>query len=129
MNDSNLRPKKISSTEEAKRLGSIGGKNSVRARREKKLLTQVYGDYLAKKFDVKTGTGDKKLDGEEFVHMIVTKVLTSGGSAAVSMLKEIREATQGNKVDFVNEAGAEEMLEYFDSLFGEYGAGNGSSAE
>ena len=129
MNDENLRPKKISSTEEAKRLGSIGGKNSVKSRRKKKLMTNVYGDYLAKKFDVKLGGGEKKVDGEEFVHMVVTKVLTAGGSAAVSMLKEIREATQGSKVDFVNDAGAEEMLEYFDMLFGEYGANDDSTTE
>jgi len=129
MNEQNLIPKTTLSKEEAKRLGSIGGKNSVKSRRKKKLLTQVYGNYLAKKFDVKTVTGGKKVDGEEFVHMIVTKVLTSGGSAAVSMLKEIREATQGSKVDFVNDAGAEEMLEYFDMLFGEYGTNDDSTTE
>lgn len=98
MNDENLRPRKHLSKEEAKRIGSIGGKKSVESRRKKKLMTNVYGDYLAKKFDVKLGGGEKKVDGEEFVHMVVTKVLTAGGSAAVSMLKEIREATQGSKV-------------------------------
>lgn len=98
MNEQNLIPKTTLSKEEAKKLGSKGGKASVKARREKKLFEQVYADMLVAKYDVKVDGDMKKLKPEEFFQSVVKKILISGGAPAVSMLKEMRQATQGDKI-------------------------------
>lgn len=78
------------SPEEARKFGKIGGKKSVEVRREKKLLSTMYADLLAKGFEV---------EGEKLsLDQVVTSVLMRADSASVSMLKEIREATEGSKV-------------------------------
>jgi len=45
-NEQNLRPRRELSTEEAKRMGSVGGKASVAARREIKLIKQAIAERM-----------------------------------------------------------------------------------
>jgi hypothetical protein len=92
----NLKPPQT--TEEAREWGSHGGKASGEARRKKKLMSQIYGEFLAEKFTIKVDGKDKDISGEDLVGSVVKKVLVSGGSAAVSLMKEIREATEGSKL-------------------------------
>ena len=87
-NVQNLIPIKTLSNAEAKKRGKLGGIASVKARREKKLMSQIYADILAEQ------TGQKKgLD----LKAVVKNILQEGGASAVSMIKEIREATEGSK--------------------------------
>jgi hypothetical protein len=96
----NLKPIKTLSKEEAMKRGKAGGKKSVKARREKKLMTQIYAEFLAKKHDVINKNGIKeKVDGDVLLARVMSKVLSRGDSSAVSLMKEIREATEGNKLD------------------------------
>jgi hypothetical protein len=77
-------------TEKARAIGRVGGKKSVEVRRERKLLSQIYSEILAKTYDI---------DGESLtLEQVVQGVLERKDSASVSMLKEIREATEGNKL-------------------------------
>lgn len=99
-NEQNLKPITTLSSEEAKKRGSAGGKKSVQARRERKLVSQIYAEFLAKKH--KTGQGD--ISGDEMLEKVVMKVLARGDSSSVAMIKEIREATEGSKFDIVNNA-------------------------
>ena len=86
--EDNLRPLKPLTHDEAVELGRKGGKKSVEVRREKKLMSQIYADILAEQ------TGHKKgLD----IKAVVKNILQEGGASAVSMIKEIREATEGSK--------------------------------
>jgi len=87
-NTSNL---KVPTSEEAREYGKKGGKKSVEVRREKKLLSAMYSDMLAKGFNV----GGERLSLDQ----VVASVLERADSSSVSMLKEIREATEGNKVE------------------------------
>ena len=78
-------------------MGSKGGKASAKAKKERKLMSQIYADILAEK------TGQKKgLD----LKTVVRTILQDGGAPAVSMLKEIREATEGNKTTISNPDGS-----------------------
>lgn len=82
------------SPEEARRFGSMGGKKSGEVRREKKLLSAMYADILAKGFAI---------DGERLsLDDVVSAIVSRNDSASVSMLKEIREATEGSKLDVNN---------------------------
>ena len=92
---------------EAKRRGSKGGKASVKSRREKKLISQMYAEFLAKEHDVVINGKKDKVSGQSLVNSVVTKVLAKGKSESVSMLKELREATEGNKSILMNPDGSE----------------------
>ena len=50
-NEQNLKPRTTLSSEEAKRMGSLGGKRSVEVKREKKLLRELLEEALSKNTD------------------------------------------------------------------------------
>lgn len=91
----NLRPIKKGelSTQEAKKRGSKGGKASGKARREKKLMSQIYADLLADQSGIKKGQGIKKV-AEEILNSTNVKSV----SARVALMRELREGTEGSKV-------------------------------
>ena len=97
-NPSKLIPTNKRSKKEASELGRKGGIASGEARREKKRLSTIYGEMLAGKYEVTINGEKQKLDGAELVRFIMRDVLMRRDSASVSLLKEIREATEGNKV-------------------------------
>jgi hypothetical protein len=87
-------------TDTAPRLGANGGRKAAIAKREKKLMSQLYGEYLAERFDIEMENGESKsLTGSKLVGEVIKKIMLSGGSPAVSMMKEIREATEGSKIE------------------------------
>lgn len=91
----NLRP--ATTTEVAKARGKLGGVKSGIVKREKKLLSQMYADLLAKGFEV---------DGERLtLDEVASAIMARRDSASVSMLKEIREATEGSKTKVTGEDG------------------------
>lgn len=90
--------KRLSSAE-ARINGSKGGKKSVIVRKEKKFLSQIYAEILADENGI-DGTG-------KTVKQVVSEILTANivlvpPSSKVSMLKEIREATEGTKADITS---------------------------
>lgn len=96
----NLKPIKELSTEEAKQRGSKGGIKSGQVRREKKLMSQIYADFLDKEHDVIGKDGNlKKLSGQALLNGVMSKVLGRGDSSSVRLMKEIREATEGQKIN------------------------------
>jgi len=91
----NLRPAKTKEVAQAR--GKLGGIKSAAVKKERKLLSTMYADMLAKGFEV---------EGERLsLDQVVTAVLARADSASVSMLKEIREATEGSKVKVEGELG------------------------
>lgn len=86
----NLKPINLSH-EEAVNNGKKGGRKSVEARKEKKLLSQLYAEVLTKANDL-DGKGLSLTD-------VIIKILLQCNSTSVTMLKEIREATEPNKLN------------------------------
>jgi len=90
----NLKPKTS-----AKARGKLGGIKSGIVKREKKLMSQIYAEFLAKEHDVIMNDGKKKsVSGSEMVSTVMRKVLSRGDSASVSLMREVREGTEGSKV-------------------------------
>ena len=85
-NQENL--KAFRSAEEAREKGAKGGIASGEARRKKRLMSQIYGEYLEKKY----GTNGKDL------FEVMDAILKRKDSATVSLLKEIRDGTEGSKL-------------------------------
>lgn len=100
----NLKP--VRTKEEAKERGANGGKKSGEARRKKKLMSQIYAEFLTEKFAVNVDGKKQDMTGEKLINSVVKKVLISGGAPAVSLMKEMREATEGGKIALSNPDGS-----------------------
>lgn len=85
-------------TETARIVGALGGKRTGEVKREKKLISQIYADMMAKQYKIPYEDGEQTLTGEGLLEETIKRVLAAGGSPAVSMVKEWREATEGSKV-------------------------------
>lgn len=95
----NLIPTNRRSKEEAKELGRAGGVKSGEVRRHKKLMSTIYAEFLAKKHKVKLeDETEKEVDGSELMEIVSRNILDRADSASVSLMKEIREATEGSKI-------------------------------
>lgn len=84
-NEQNLRPKTTLSKEEAKRIGSKGGKKSAEVRREKKMLRDLLEEALEKE----TKTGNRYID-------ITTALIKEAEKGNVKAYETIRD-TLGQK--------------------------------
>jgi hypothetical protein len=98
-NPSKLIPNSQRTPEELREITRKGGIRSGQVRREKKLLSTIYGEFLAKEFNINIDGQKKKISGALFVQSVMTDILKRKDSASVSLMKEIREATEGSKVD------------------------------
>ena len=93
----NLRP--VKTKEEARERGRNGGKRSGEAKREKKILTDMYIRYWAKKHDIEITEGKKKtLGGQELFDAVASKILSRGDSASNALFREMREGIEGSKI-------------------------------
>ncbi len=97
----NLRPIPIKTTERAKELGSKGGKASGEAKKQKKLMIEMYGDFLGKKHHIKVTEGQlTELEGQDLVDHFIKEALYKNPHA---MIKEFREAIDGNKIQVTDD--------------------------
>lgn len=101
----NLRPRTSLTKEEAKKMGAAGGKASAKVKKEKKLMSQIYAEFLVERFKIEDETTGKRIEttGEKLVNEVVKKIIATGGGPAVTLMKEIREATEGSKVEISGE--------------------------
>lgn len=90
MNNKNLISLANRQDQELREIARKGGIKSGQVRREKKLMSQIYSDFLVKQNNIK-----KK---GKSLNDIIQIIIERGDSASVSLLKEIREATEGNKI-------------------------------
>jgi len=113
----NLIPTSQRTKEEARELGRKGGIKSGEVRQEKKRISQMYAEYLANEQEIEIGGVKKKLSGQKLLDHVISQVIARGDSASVSMLKEIREATEGSKMALTGEDGGPIMIgREFDNL-------------
>ncbi|MDD4689058.1 MAG: hypothetical protein PHE51_04850 [Eubacteriales bacterium] len=99
-NPDKLIPNTKRSPEEVRENGKKGGIKSGIVRKEKKLMSQIFAEFLDKDHDIIGKDGiKKKLSGQQLVNSVMSKVLSRGDSASVSLLKVIAEATEGSKVN------------------------------
>ena len=90
---------------------------------KKKLMSQIYAEFLEKEYNVRQGDKERKLTGAELVNECMKKIIARGDSASVSMMKELREGTEGSKIDLSGTVKAEmetteERLKLFEELVG-----------
>ena len=117
-NESNLR---TPTSEEAKAMQKKSAEKRKENNAKRKLLSELYADFLEEEFEIKEGESKRKISGAEYCKLIAKKVLNRGDSSSVAMLREVREATEGQKVNISGEIKAEmqtteERLQAFEEL-------------
>ena len=90
----------------------------------KKLLSEMYAEFLSDEYKVRKDGEEIKISGTDYIKTIIKAVVSRGDSSSVAMLKEIREATEGQKINLNAEVKAEmqtteERLKIFDEIIGE----------
>ena len=90
---------------------------------KKKLMSQIYAEFLEKEYNVRQGDKERKLTGAELVNECMKKIIARGDSSSVSLMTEIRKAMEGDKVNLEGSIKAEmqtteERLKIFDELIG-----------
>ena len=101
----NLKPFNTMTVEEQREIQSAGGKKSVEVRKEKKLMSQILADYLQKEHEVVLRDDEgavidrEKISADELIQRTITAIINRGDPASVSMMKELREATEGKNVN------------------------------
>lgn len=90
----NLKPL---TTEKAREIGKKGGHASVKARKEKKLVSEMVRDFLDKEHIIKKGKKTENIDTQTLLHQAMAKILERGGQPAVALIKVIADVTEGAK--------------------------------
>ena len=88
---------------------------------KKKLMSQIYAEFLEREYEVKAGEGKRKLSGAELVNEVMRKVLARSDSSSVSLMREIREGTEGTKMQLSGELSTklespEDRIKLFEDL-------------
>ena len=120
MNDENLKPCTKENARE-RQLKSAEKRKENNAK--KKLMSQIYAEFLEKEYNVRQGDKERKLTGAELVNECMKKIIARGDSSSVSLMREVREATEGQKINLEGNVKAEmqtteERLKIFDELIG-----------
>ena len=120
MNEQNLKPCTPENARE-RQLKSAEKRKENNAKR--KLLSELYADFLEEEFEIKEGEkGTRKISGAEYCKLIAKKVLNRSDSSSVAMLREIRESTEGSKMQLSGEVNTtlnltqEERLKLFEEI-------------
>ena len=118
MNDENLKPCTPENARE-RQLKSAEKRKENNAK--KKLMSQIYAEFLEREYEVKAGEGKRKLSGAELVNEVMRKVLARSDSSSVSLMREIREGTEGTKMQLSGEVttkleSPEDRIKLFEDL-------------
>jgi general stress protein YciG len=103
-NIKNLKPLDSNqSREKAKENGRKGGIASGKAKREKKLVSEMVRDFLDKEHIIKKGKKTENIDTQTLLHQAMAKILERGGQPAVALIKVIADVTEGAKFKVSND--------------------------
>jgi len=114
-NEQNLR---TPTSEEARAMQLKGAKKRKENREKKILMSQIYADFLEKEYNVRQGDKERKLTGAELVNECMKKIIARGDSSSVSLMREVREAVEGSKINLSGTVKTEmETTEEREALF------------
>ena len=121
-NENNLR---TPTTDEAKEMQKKSAEKRKENNAKKKLMSQIYAEFLEKKYKLKKEGDIKEITGDELVQESMKKIIARGDSSSVSLMREIREGTEGTKLNLDGAVAVnndmdttEERLKKFKELIG-----------
>ena len=119
-NENNLR---TPTTDEAKEMQKKSAEKRKENNAKKKLMSQIYAEFLEKEYNVRQGDKERKLTGAELVNECMKKIIARGDSASVSLMREVRECIEGQKINLSGEIKTdmqttEDRIKAFKNLMG-----------
>ena len=120
MNDENLKPCTKENARE-RQLKSAEKRKENNAK--KKLMSQIYAEFLEKEYNVRQGDKERKLTGAELVNECMKKIIARGDSSSVSLMREVRSCLEGENIRITGDINTtlqttEEMKAEFKELMG-----------
>lgn len=120
MNEQNLR---TPTSDEARQMQLKSAEKRKENNEKKRQMSAIYAEFLEKEYSVKTADGTKKISGVELCNEAMKKIVARGDSSTVSLLREIREATEGTKVNLNGSVttqmeSTEDRIEQFKKIVG-----------
>ena len=120
MNEQNLR---TPTTDEAKEMQRKSAEKRKENNAKKKLMSQIYAEFLEREYNVRQGDKERKLTGAELVNECMKKIIARGDSASVSLMREVRETIEGQKINLSGEIKTdmlttEDRIKAFKNLMG-----------
>ena len=120
MNEQNLRKP---TTDEAKEMQRKSAEKRKENNAKKKLMSQIYAEFLEKEYNVRQGEKERKLTGAELVNECMKKIIARGDSSSVSLLREVREGTEGQKINLSGTVktemeSTEDLIKLFEDIVG-----------
>ena len=111
-------------SDNAKEMQRKGAEKRKENNAKKKLMSQIYAEFLEREYSVRVGEKvTKKLTGSELVNECMKKVIARSDSSSVSLMREIRETLEGQKINLSGEVTTlqttEERLAEYKKLIGE----------
>ena len=110
-------------SDNAKEMQRKGAEKRKENNAKKKLMSQIYAEFLEREYNVRQGDKERKLTGAELVNECMKKIIARGDSASVSLMREVREGTEGTKMQLSGSINTtlqttEEMKAEFKELMG-----------
>lgn len=90
-------------SDNAKEMQRKGAEKRKENNAKKKLMSQIYAEFLEKEYNVRQGDKERKLTGAELVNECMKKIIARGDSASVSLMREVRETIEGQKINISGE--------------------------
>ena len=110
-------------SDNAKEMQRKGAEKRKENNAKKKLMSQIYAEFLEREYSVKVAEGTKKITGAELCNEVMRKVLARGDSSSVSLLRELRSCLDGENIKITGELTTlqttEERLAEYKKLIGE----------
>jgi hypothetical protein len=103
MNEKNLR---TPTREEARAMQRKGAEKRKENNAKKKLMSQIYAEFLEKEYNVRQGDKERKLTGAELVNECMKKIIARGDSASVSLMREVRSCLDGENIKISGDVSA-----------------------
>ena len=108
-------------SDNAKEMQRKGAEKRKENNAKKKLMSQIYAEFLEKEYNVRQGDKERKLTGAELVNECMKKIIARGDSSSVSLMREVREATEGTKMQLSGEVttkleSPEDRIKLFEDL-------------
>ena len=110
-------------SDNAKEMQRKGAEKRKENNAKKKLMSQIYAEFLEKEYNVRQGDKERKLTGAELVNECMKKVIARSDSSSVSLMREIRSCLDGENINISGTVKTEmqtteERLKAFQSLVG-----------
>ena len=109
-------------SDNAKEMQRKGAEKRKENNAKKKLMSQIYAEFLEREYEVKAGEGKRKLSGAELVNEVMRKVLARSDSSSVSLIRELRSCLDGENINLSGQVNTtlnlsqEERLKLFEEI-------------